>query len=30
MNWIEGNGIGLRRKISGDGPATLALIHEIG
>ena len=30
MNWIEVNGTGLRYELSGDGPATLVLIHEMG
>ncbi len=30
MNWIEVNGTGLRYELSGSGPATLVLIHEMG
>ena len=30
MNWIEVNGVGLRYDLSGSGPATLVLIHEMG
>jgi 3-oxoadipate enol-lactonase len=30
MNWIEVNGTGLRYELSGDGPTTLVLIHEMG
>jgi 3-oxoadipate enol-lactonase len=30
MNWIEVNGTALRYDLSGDGPTTLVLIHEMG
>jgi 3-oxoadipate enol-lactonase len=30
MNWIEVNGTGLRYELSGSGPSTLVLIHEMG
>jgi 3-oxoadipate enol-lactonase len=30
MNWIEVNGTSLRYQISGSGPTTLVLIHEMG
>jgi 3-oxoadipate enol-lactonase len=30
MNWIEVNGTGLRYELSGGGPTTLVLIHEMG
>lgn len=30
MNWIEVNGTSLRYDITGTGPATLVLIHEMG
>ncbi len=30
MNWIEVNGTSLRYELSGDGPTTLVLIHEMG
>ena len=30
MNWIEVNGTGLRYELSGSGPTTLVLIHEMG
>lgn len=30
MNWIEVNGVGLRYDLSGSGPTTLVLIHEMG
>jgi pimeloyl-ACP methyl ester carboxylesterase len=30
MNWIEVNGTSLRYELSGNGPATLVLIHEMG
>jgi 3-oxoadipate enol-lactonase len=30
MNWIEVNGVGLRYELSGRGPTTLVLIHEMG
>jgi 3-oxoadipate enol-lactonase len=30
MNWIEVNGTGLRYEMSGAGPTTLVLIHEMG
>src|SRR6202040_4161 len=30
MNWIEVNGAGLRYELSGGGPSTLVLIHEMG
>ena len=30
MNWIEVNGVGLRYELSGSGPTTLVLIHEMG
>src|ERR1700722_7209689 len=30
MNWIEVNGPSLRYELSGDGPSTLVLIHEMG
>ena len=30
MNWIEVNGTALRYDISGDGPSTLVLVHEMG
>jgi pimeloyl-ACP methyl ester carboxylesterase len=30
MDWIEVNGTSLRYELSGDGPATLVLVHEMG
>src|SRR5579863_7731821 len=30
MNWIEVNGTSLRYELSGEGPTTLVLIHEMG
>jgi len=30
MNWIEVNGISLRYDLSGGGPSTLVLVHEMG
>lgn len=30
MNWIEVNGVGLRYDLSGEGPTTVVLIHEMG
>src|SRR4051812_9242346 len=30
MNWIEVNGTSLRYEITGSGPSTLVLIHEMG
>lgn len=30
MNWIEVNGIALRYELTGAGPATIVLIHEMG
>ncbi|HEX3990373.1 MAG TPA: alpha/beta fold hydrolase [Acetobacteraceae bacterium] len=30
MNWIEVNGTSLRYELSGSGPKTLVLIHEMG
>ncbi len=30
MNWIEVNGTGLRYELSGSGPTTLVLVHEMG
>ena len=30
MNWIEVNGTSLRYELSGAGPSTLVLIHEMG
>jgi len=30
MNWIEVNGTSLRYELSGEGPSTLVLIHEMG
>ncbi len=30
MNWIEVNGTSLRYELSGQGPATLVLVHEMG
>jgi 3-oxoadipate enol-lactonase len=30
MNWIEVNGTSLRYELSGSGPATLVLVHEMG
>src|SRR5271154_4625592 len=30
MNWIEVNGTGLRYELSGSGPSTLVLVHEMG
>lgn len=30
MNWIEVNGTSLRYDVSGDGPSTLVLVHEMG
>jgi 3-oxoadipate enol-lactonase len=30
MNWIEVNGTSLRYEVSGTGPTTLVLIHEMG
>lgn len=30
MNWIEVNGTSLRYDVSGSGPTTLVLIHEMG
>ena len=30
MNWIEANGASLRYDLSGSGPETVVLIHEVG
>ena len=30
MNWIEVNGTSLRYELSGGGPTTLVLVHEMG
>ena len=30
MDWIDINGAGLRYEISGEGPKTLVLVHEMG
>src|SRR3978361_1616761 len=30
MNWIEVNGTSLRYDLSGSGPTTLVLVHEMG
>ena len=30
MPWMEANGVALRYELSGDGPETLILIHELG
>src|SRR6185437_10212344 len=30
MNWIEVNGTSLRHELSGNGPTTLVLVHEMG
>ncbi len=30
MNWIEVNGTSLRYEVTGAGPSTLVLIHEMG
>jgi 3-oxoadipate enol-lactonase len=30
MSFIEVNGIGLRYELSGDGPSTIVLVHEMG
>ena len=30
MNWIEVNGTSLRYEVSGGGPTTLVLVHEMG
>jgi 3-oxoadipate enol-lactonase len=30
MNWIEVNGTSLRYEVTGSGPSTLVLIHEMG
>src|SRR5487761_2233004 len=30
MNWIEVNGTSLRYELTGAGPTTLVLIHEMG
>ena len=30
MNWLEANGTSLRYDLSGAGPTTLVLIHEMG
>ncbi|MDR3531643.1 MAG: alpha/beta fold hydrolase [Rhodopila sp.] len=30
MNWIEVNGTSLRYEVSGSGPTTLVLVHEMG
>ncbi len=30
MNWIEVNGTALRYDVTGDGPSTLVLVHEMG
>jgi 3-oxoadipate enol-lactonase len=30
MNWVEVNGTGLRYEVSGGGPSTLVLVHEMG
>jgi 3-oxoadipate enol-lactonase len=30
MNWIEVNGISLRYDVTGSGPTTLVLVHEMG
>ena len=30
MPWMEANGVALRYELSGDGPKTLILVHELG
>ena len=30
MNFVEVNGTALRYELSGDGPSTLVLVHEMG
>ena len=30
MNWVEVNGTSLRYELTGEGPSTLVLIHEMG
>ena len=30
MDWIDVNGVGLRYELSGEGPSTLVLVHEMG
>jgi len=30
MDWIEANGASLRYDLSGSGPETVVLIHEVG
>ena len=30
MDWIEANGASLRYDLSGRGPETVVLIHEVG
>jgi 3-oxoadipate enol-lactonase len=30
MNFIETNSVGLRYELSGNGPRTVVLIHEMG
>ena len=30
MDWIDINGAGLRYELSGEGPKTLVLVHEMG
>jgi pimeloyl-ACP methyl ester carboxylesterase len=30
MNWIEIDGVGLRHELTGTGPDTLVLVHEMG
>jgi 3-oxoadipate enol-lactonase len=30
VDWIERNGVGLRYELSGEGPGTLVLVHEMG
>ncbi len=30
MPWMEANGVALRYELSGDGPETLILVHELG
>ena len=30
MPWMEANGVALRYELSGEGPETLILVHELG
>jgi alpha-beta hydrolase superfamily lysophospholipase len=30
MNWVEVNGTSMRYELTGSGPATLVLVHEMG